>query len=279
MGKMRRSGQSLAEYGIIITLVAIVGLAGLMLLGQGIHREFLALMGGQSIGTSASQPALQPQTTTVSSFATQQNTNQPTQEAVSSPMQQTVLSTPPATPQVSGSLGGNETVYANADATLDFAAKFQSTDPAVYNVLVKLGMKGKEMAQAIASGDTMKTSFTWDKFTDIWIFEVYESGIYNQLSPADQKYILSLTNQSQVLAANYVGGVSMGATAGLDAVGGGSTNTSTSTITTANGTSTTTTNSNIQPGTTSSTVNPADTASQIDGNSTETINCGVNEGC
>lgn len=56
---MQSKGQSLSEYGIIITLVALVGMAGLMLLGQGITGELTTLTASGS-NAQASSSSLPP---------------------------------------------------------------------------------------------------------------------------------------------------------------------------------------------------------------------------
>lgn len=53
----RIHGQSLAEYGIIIVMVAVAGIAGLMLIGQSIQGEMAAMLGGQVNGSQAVNPS------------------------------------------------------------------------------------------------------------------------------------------------------------------------------------------------------------------------------
>lgn len=210
---MRFKGQSLAEYGIIITLVAIVGLGGLMLLGQGIHGEFMALMGGPSTGGSS---ATSSGNTTASGSGTQTGSGAPADTAngsVAPALSQdgmppgassgSNLAIPAAT-QTAGAMGDSKQLFGNMDIMEKLALSLETTNPTATNAIMKLAEEGRKLAQMVRDNTSaMILGDEIDTFTAIWEKEVYNSGVYNSLSPSDQELVRALTNQSAKLIADF----------------------------------------------------------------------------
>jgi hypothetical protein len=133
--------------------------------------------------------------------------------------------------QTAGSLGSSELVQAYMSKLQQIASNYTQSDPATYNALIQLGLKGKEMATAIAACDNQCTDTGTNQtqrttvesltssFLNTWNWDVYNSGIYNKLSPTDQSLIQAITQQSASIGAATVPGNSWPNYSGLSDIG------------------------------------------------------------
>lgn len=109
--------------------------------------------------------------------------------------------------QVSGANGSK--VLANSQEILKLAEQFQSSNPAVASMLVKLGNLGLNMGQAlgeIESGEKRGSGNvgpTHNSFARFWL-EVQMSSDYQLLSPADQQLVASFANGAISTTENYM---------------------------------------------------------------------------
>lgn len=220
---LKSKGQSLSEYSVVIALACIAGIGGLLLLGQNVNSIFRGMIqdkDGVQVGVSASTlhadkaSAVFPPELGNTSPSPGNNYNTSVSIASSTNDAKAV--------QTAGSMGDSKNIYANTDAILEFAEKFRG-NPKIYNAIIKLAQKGKEMAQALATyessqkeNDYLMVERLWNQFTDIWLAEVYGSPVFQHLSASDQTYLRSLTSESARIAYYADGSTGSFTIAGLD---------------------------------------------------------------
>ncbi len=229
----RHPGNTLTEYSIALGLVALIAVFGLKVLGPAIQSNvteasqakgtisILSVSPGgvnaskaiSGVGGSASIPP--PKTSMAYNSAT------PVQVAGSS----SVI-------QVSGSNGSSGKVYANSQKIFQIAQKYKDTDPATYNLIMKLGQQGQtvgtsmmgmansqfgqsnainefsggtRVAQASQAAEDASKNFNSqsNNYRDVWGFEVKTSPEYAAMSPEDQQTIYNLAEESVAAMQNY----------------------------------------------------------------------------
>jgi hypothetical protein len=207
------------------------------------------------------------------------------------------------TVQVSGSNGTSTKILANMNKMGELAVQYQESNPEAYNAIIKLGEKGKELAQAIKACEQGCSQTAIDnlrhQFESIWSGEVHGSGVYEQLSKQDQNLLLSLTNESGQLVADASSQVGVK----VAEAGGGVTASSQSTCTgsgeggcsaVSDSTATMSVSGQVQINTASNSSSGYQysstgksgqsysfnaTSSQVNRNSQQTITCGQHEAC
>jgi hypothetical protein len=277
----RTKGQSLVEFAMTITLVAIVGVAGVMFLGSAIQAELAKLVSPDNTGASGSSvqiSSLPPGMSSSGSFSGSPLVETPT--TGDSTISDTSLNldsiSPPQTTtqttQTSGSNGDINTLYANMDSILSFGNSISTSNSTVGNSIVQLGNDGKNLAQAMlqceqdpsCDGPTASSAtsvqMALNAFQTTYNNDVkglLNDGAYAALSQADQQTLDQITADSLSLADALLqqlwpsGGYSI--------------------TMNSNGTMSVTQNTN--------TSTPSSGSQQVDANSNQTIQCGTDGQC
>jgi hypothetical protein len=272
----RTKGQSLVEHAMTIALVAIAGVAGVMVLGSVIQAELANVASSGNTGAPGSSvqiSSLPPGMSSGGSLLETPNTGDSTISDTSfdldsiSPPKTTAQTT-----QTSGSNGDINTLYANMDSILSFGNSISTSNSTVGNSIVQLGNDGKNLAQAMlqceqdpsCDGPTASSAtsvqMALNAFQTTYNNDVkglLNDGAYAALSPADQQTLDQITADSLSLADALLqqlwpsGGYSI-------------TMNSNGTMSVTQNTNTTTTSSGSQ---------------QVDANSNQTIQCGTDGQC
>jgi hypothetical protein len=233
---MKASGQSVTEYGIVMALVAVVGILGVKLLGQALNLKFTAMVPGPAQvsfhpGTTAGSNNQDGSTQSAglenNSDGSSTNTDQVDHNTSDSTLGSNV-SDSPGPVLVAGSLGSEEQLQAYSEQLIQFASKFKQEEPDLYNLLVQLGQHGKTMGQQLtkyekepssnmgnaimalsAPPGSAQTSSTYNQLSAVGQAtvsslmaysetwkKIQTSSEYNQLSPEDQATIIQLAQSS-----------------------------------------------------------------------------------
>jgi hypothetical protein len=207
---IKRYGQGLLEYSLGLALVAIVCVGGLQMLGGGINKGF-----NDILPASWQSPVLKKDVSTVSTNTTPLTNNTLTNNTTLQTSQITgfsessnpVLQQYQSIVQTAGSLGDEKAIFSYSDQMVSIAAKYEQTDPALFNEIVQLGIQGKQMAIAMNAWQLDPNNMTTGQsYADLatnygWMGNnlVYTS-VFNRLSPQDQAQVSSLFGTSNQLA-------------------------------------------------------------------------------
>lgn len=199
-----RRGQTLSEYGLIMGLALLVGLAALGNLSGSVQNGFANML------TSQAHP-----TTTIPGNAGQTMVTAPTVNAQPN-MEAPVVQGPQVTTagssvQVSGANGGK--IYANSQKLFEIAAAYQTSNPAVYNLLIQLGNSGLTLGGTLGEIEAGKiTSIESDFNLDYHDYSslaahLKMSEAFKSLSAADQALVLSLTQNTTRTTIEYLNSI------------------------------------------------------------------------
>lgn len=108
-----------------------------------------------------------------------------------------------------GANGAGRTTLAFTEIMMQSAQAYQQSDPATYNAIVKLGLKGQEMAKMMqhceaGACNTASLEHLQNEFHDIYYNEIRMTNLYRQIKTEDFKLIANLTNQSEALASDVI---------------------------------------------------------------------------
>jgi hypothetical protein len=220
----------MGEYGLIAALIAVAAIGALGLLGAKVRDQFNNILGDAppvakklAVSTQVAGPvaAVSPAFNNPLPASTAPSTAPPLATTPISPLPALAAQLPADIPtgsaktvvQTVGSLGSGELVLAYMQRLEQMAAPYAQSDPATYNALIALGLKGKEMADAVeACNDNCKSGGTNPtqrkevenlvyQFMDVWQTQVHDSNLYQSLSSGDQTLLQAITVQSAGLAA------------------------------------------------------------------------------
>lgn len=199
----RLKGQSFVEYSLCGILVLSVCIGILSFLGNNLSISFSSMVPAPPQPAVASAPILTPP-------AAQAPANSATSVSPSASVprpitKQTLPKTAADLILTAGANGVSQTTLAFSELIAQSAQTYQQSDPEVYNAVVKLGLKGQELARTMKTceGETCDLSaldHAIEAFHDIYINEIYYADLYKQMTAEDFKLIANLTNQSEALA-------------------------------------------------------------------------------
>lgn len=228
------SGNTVAEYAIVLGLILVVSFYGFKILGPALSGNFtkasstgntLSLLQSPASGFGGSGSGS-------NSANTAQNTSGGGAGSSLPKASDIVPGNSNASIQVSGSNGDSGKIYGNAHSIMELASKYKDTDPAAYNLIIKLGLQGQSVAQsmvdlansnqnqsqaiavvgggsAVANASAQASDNSHDyntqseNYRNLWGMEVRTSPVFNSLSPADQKTLTSLAEESNVIMQNF----------------------------------------------------------------------------
>ncbi|MCE3235783.1 MAG: hypothetical protein K0Q50_1963 [Vampirovibrio sp.] len=199
-----KRGQTISEYGLIMGLGLLIGIAGLLNLSGSLQNGFSNMLMNHAHPNSTPDNASQPVTALAKN--TQANTEMPVVQNSQTP-------TAGSSVQVSGANGGK--VYANSQKLFAVAAPYQTSNPALYNLLIQLGYSGLTLGGKLSDIETGKTTSIENNFNldyhdySSLAAQVKTSEAFKSLSPADQELVVTLTKnttQTTIDCLNSIGG-------------------------------------------------------------------------
>lgn len=230
--RISHSGSTTAEYGIALALVAGLGIYGLKVLGPAIGGNLDEA--AQTKGTLSVLGAVQGGAGGSGGSSAGGGSGNGAQSGGSAgggarppDMNMDTAEDSPATVQVSGSNGDYDKVYSSSQKLTQLAEKYKDSDPAVYDMIVKLGLQGQDVASSMmgaannvnkqenaietagggatvanasqAAEDASKNYNNQSAaYRDFWGMTVRTSADFQRMSPADQATVTQLAEESNV---------------------------------------------------------------------------------
>lgn len=239
----KNSGNTLAEYSLIIALVAICSIAGLSRLGFSVANVFSHMLDKDTkplvVANQLTADSVNAEADSASTMINRQTEVLPFNTEASDVLIQTV-----------GVNGDIDQVNHNSAQLLALAKQYEDSDPQISNALIILGQKGQSIAQAMQQGQKQGVTDAMADFLGYYSGVVVRSSdVFAQLSAQDQSLVRALSNQNIQLSSERVGHTIYGSSSQqLDS---------------------------YTPGATST----AAAANQVNGNSTQIKQCGQNLKC
>lgn len=199
-----KRGQTLSEYGLIMGLALLVGLAGLFNLSGAVQNGFANILTSQAHPTTTIPGNAGQTAVTAHALNAQPNTQMP---VVQGPQ----ITTAGSSVQVSGANGGK--VYANSQKLFEVAAAYQTSNPAIYNLLIQLGNSGLTLGGTLSEIEAGKTTSIESNFNldyhdySSLAAKLKTSKAFESLSPADQALVLSLTQNTTKMTIDALNGL------------------------------------------------------------------------
>jgi len=199
-----KPGQSLTEYGLMLSAVALLSIPALMGMGGTLNTSFQDMLGHKTTPT----PVIPPP---VSTLPTSSSSTMPSVPAVvpssaSAPTVSALNSSGTVAAdsiQVSGA-NGSAQVLGNSAQLLQLASAIKTSSPSLSNALIKLGQEGQSIAQDLSNGNSSAANDKWGVFINL-LGNVANDAAFKKLSASDQQYVKELSNQSAQLTAKYIG--------------------------------------------------------------------------
>jgi len=200
----RHQGQSLTEYTLIGALVLLVSIGALTLLGKGTSNMFTSMLPIQHRATVAAVPINAPSPALVPASGSNAipAMMSPAPSLASPITVDTVPKTSADLIMTVGANGASQTALAFTQLIMQTAQPYQKSEPAAYNAIVALGLKGQGMAQVMKTCEvrTCDPNKISNAIADVT--EAYNAAydLQKQLKPSDVELIANLTNESTALA-------------------------------------------------------------------------------
>ncbi len=197
-----KCGQTISEYGLIMGLALLVGLAALFNLSATVQNGFANMLRGHS--ASSPIPGNAGQMAATPAVNAQASMEMPI-------VQGSQITTTGSSVQVSGANGGK--IYANSQKLFEIAAAYQANNPTLYNLLIQLGNSGLTLGGKLGDIEAGKTtvlesnfSLDYDDYSSL-AAKLKTSKAFKLLSPADQALVLSLTQNTTKMTIDALNGL------------------------------------------------------------------------
>lgn len=184
-----KQGQTISEYGLIMGLGLLIGIAGLLNLSVTLQNGFSNML--TSPASSNPSPGNAGQMAAAPTSKVQANTEIP---VVQGPQ----ITTTSSSVQVSGANGGK--IYADSQKLLEIAAAYQTNNPTLSNLLIQLGNSGLTLGGTLSDIEIgkltpLEISVDYGNYDSLGV-KVKQSEEYKNLSPAEQVLVANLVDNT-----------------------------------------------------------------------------------